>query len=318
MRSDPDTLLKVLGLIEPKIQSMRTEQVLCELAESLAVIRQIMAKEFMAPHNDGNSTLRVTGDRRLDSNTTKVQLNDTVTSTNANTTEPSNNFTASPYDYEILNQTSARMLTTVANVAAERVTNLQAESLCRLLVVYSLLPFQADSLIDACEQEVAKRQALLESAASTASVEDLLRQAAETSVAATKTVFGKDEDDHSSPFGALKKGLKSLFSSENEEGEISEEMQKFRNEIGELLNRVTDSVTEVDQCMEQIGTASNVHTDTALQRITEGANFELGRCRELIENYRRIDHRTGKRRSQYDYRHSRDLGKRLLSRLIPR
>jgi hypothetical protein len=182
-----------------------------------------------------------------------------------------------------------------------------------------LLPFQADKLIDACEKEVAKRQALLESAANTASVEDLLKQAAETSAEATRTVFGKSEENIS-PIEALKRGLKSLFSKEEEEeeGGISEEMQKFTNEVGGLLNRVTAAVTQVDQCMEQIGIASNVYTDTALQRIMEGANFELGRCCELIENYRRIEFSTGKRRSRYDYRQRRDLGKRLLSRLLPR
>ena len=131
-------------------------------------------------------------------------------------------------------------------------------------------------------------------------------------MAANTTIHGRNGDD-SNPVAALKKGIKSLFSpSTEQEKEISEEMQRFTSEIGSLLNRVA----ALDKCMEQIGIASNVHTDTALQRIMEGANFELGRCHDLIDNYRRIEFSTGRRRSRYDY--NKDIGKRLLSRLIPR
>lgn len=319
MQSDPKTLLKVLKLIEPKIQWMRDELVLCDLAESLAVIRQILAKEGMDLHHKmKNATLDSNEEiQNFSDNTTRATLNETSTSLDANTTVPRNN---SKTDHELLDEASSRMLSAVANLTSKRVTNLRAKSLCRLLVVYSLLPFQADNLIEACEKEVARRQALLESAANTASVEDLLRQAAQTSAEATRTVFGKSEENNS-PIETLRKSLKSLFSKEETEGEeggISEEMQKFTNEVGSLLNCVTAAVTEVDECMEQIGTASNVHTDTALQRIMEAANFELGRCSELIENYRRIEFSTGRGRSRYDYRQRRDLGKRLLSRLLPR
>lgn len=312
MRSDQSTLVKVLRLIEPQVQSMRQESDLCELAESLAVIRHTITSD----RSQHNATLQ---DEIVssDSNSTKVKANDTAArEEDRNTTEPHCGTTGFS-NFDILNETSSRMLSTVGRLAGGRVSNLQAASLCRLLVVYSLLPFQADDLINACDNEVAKRQKLLESAASTSSVEDLLRRAARTAVAANRTVFGKSEDS-SSPMETLKKGLKSLFSSHNEEDEISEEMHKFTDQVGRLLNQVTASVTRVDQCMEQIGTASNVHTDTALQRIMEGANFELGRCRELIDNYRRIEFSTGRRRSRYDYERRRDIGKRLLSRLVPR
>ncbi|CAB9503823.1 expressed unknown protein [Seminavis robusta] len=331
MRSDKLSLLKVLKLIEPQLPSIRNERDLCEVAESLAAIRRVLAMEDPPlSHEDEalNVTKNVEDDETVDLNAT-VTENVNVTD-DCNETDHSKNatMTVTPSDSELLQETSSRMLSTVARYAAERVTNLRAGSLCRLLVVYSLLPFQADDFINACELEVARRQALLEEASSASSVEDLLRQAAQLAVAANATLlglktYGEDDADGSSPVAALKKGIMSLFSSSSsspdEDEDSKQEMasneaivQRFTNEVGSLFQRVT----AVDTCMEQIGIASNVHTDTALQKIMEGANFELGRCHELIDNYRRIEFSTGRRKSRYDY--DRDIGKRLLSRLIPR
>ena len=321
MRSDKSTVAKVLELVEPKIASMRDESDLCELAESLAVIRQSLSSESLRVQKELLNTTQVTN--TTNANSTTIDANATASTIEiGNCTEQNDNATTTVSDYDILQEVSSRMMSSLAANAAERVSNLKADSLCRLLGVFSLLPFQADGLINACEEEVSKRESLLKSAASTASVEDLLRQAAKNAIAANTTVFGKDEDSGST-LQALKRGLKSIFSpppesTNNEDDEASEEMRKFTEEIGGLLNRVTASVTQVDTCMEQIGTASNVHTDTALQHIMEGANFELGRCRELIDNYRRIEFSTGRRKSRYDYERSRHIGKRLLSRLIPR
>jgi hypothetical protein len=322
MRSDRLTLTKVLLLIEPKLSTISNEQDLCEIAESLALIRESIASESIQGISGTNTTAIVDSEkeRKRDSNDTSIEANETQSGVDSdNETEHSKILARAHSDVEALHQISTRMLSSVAIFAAERVSNLRAGSLCRLLVVYSFLPFQADDFIKACEGEVAKRQTLLEAASLTASVEDLLRQAASQAVMANATVFGQSNDDGSSGLDALKKGIKYIFSSRNnEEQAISEEMHIFTNEVGTLLDRVTASVTEVEACMDRIGVASNVHTDTALQRIVEAANFELGRCYELIDHYRRIDFSTGRRRSRYDYVRARDLGKRLLSRLIPR
>ena len=318
MHCDKQTITKVLELVEPMIASMNDESDLCELAESVAVITQSLTSEKLRTQLPlSNTTV---------SNTTIV--NSTVIDANATATpvESGNatgsNATTTTSEFIALETISSRMLSSLASHSAERVSNLKADSIRRLLGVFSLLPFQADDLINACEEEIANREALLQSAAATASVEDLLRQAAKNALAANTTVFGKDEDS-SSTLKALKRGLKSIFSSapepaENEDDEAAQEMKRFTEEVGGLLNKVTASVTKVDACMEQIGTASNVHTDTALQRIVEGANFELGCCRELIDNYRRIEFSTGRRKSRYNYERSRHIGKRLLSRLVPK
>ena len=307
MRTDQHTLLKVLELIEPKLSSISSEHDLCEIAESLAVIIQCLSSSSIPSLSSANVTVtanngtekKLTVDIGTDSRYRNLQMTDG---------EP-----------ETLYQTSTRMLSSVAMYAAERVANLKTGNICRLLAVYSLLPFQADGFIEACEGEVTKRQTLVEAASSTISVEDLLRRAAKQAMSANATVFGLISDDGSSTLDSLKKGLKLLFSNRNdEEKEIADEMQRFTNEVRSLLDRVTASVTEVDACMERIGIASNVHTDTALQRIVEGVNFDLGHCHELIDHYRRIDFSTGRRRSRYDYVRARDLGKRMLSRLIPR
>ena len=161
MRSDKVTLLKVLQLIEPKLPSIRNERDLCEVAESLAVVRKVLANEdcSLLPQEASNNVFKAA---KLDANVTAA--NDTKT-TDENETKH-DNATRTVSDFELLQQTSIRMLSTVARLAADRVSTLRAGSLCRLLLVYSLLPFQADGFINACEDEVTKRQLLLAEASS--------------------------------------------------------------------------------------------------------------------------------------------------------
>jgi hypothetical protein len=315
MQTDKALIIKILELLKAKITTIHRESDLCDLAESVAAIRQSLGNEdLIAKHVNTTST------ETKDLNQTSTDLNVTevsFTNANASDTEGTSNSTAIT-DYDRLKKNCEVMLTTLAKHGVERVGDLRADSLRRLLTVYSLLPFQADELVDVFESEVSQRQLLLEAASSTTSIEELLDTAAKNALSANTTVFGKEEDG-SSAMAALRNGLKSIFApAEIEDEEQSQEMKEFTEEIGALLNKVTASVTKVDECMEQIGSASNIHTDTALQGIVDGTNFELGRCRELIDNYRRVEFSTGRRRSRYDYESSRDIGKRLLSRLIPR
>jgi hypothetical protein len=57
--------------------------------------------------------------------------------------------------------------------------------------------------------------------------------------------------------------------------------------------------------------------DSLLASLHEDAAFELGRAIELIENYKRIEFSTGRRRSRYDSERRKEIAKRVLSRLIP-
>jgi len=305
MRCDRALLIKVLALIEPTISSISKESDLCDLAESLVTIRNYLSNEVQHSSNMTHTRNSDTVAFRLmqEQNTTIVAnttgTNETIQ--DGNTTEQINNSTLPDpvvSEYDTLRDACARMLSILGAYATERVSTLKVDSLCRLLAVYSLSPFQADTF-----------------------VEDLLQQAAKNAIEANSTVFGKNDDDSRMSLAALKKGLKSIFSpstadNNNDNDKIAEEMKKFTEEVGILVDRVTAAVTRVEECMGQIGSASNVHTDTLLQGIQGGANFELGRCRELIDNYRRINFSTGRRLSRYDF--DRDLGKRLLSRLIPR
>jgi len=301
---------------------MQDESELCELAECLGRIQQYHSNvRFRSNEVAMNATDTMNATQTVNAtagNGPAIEQNTPSTKYN---TEAIDNNTKPETASDVLYNVTSRMLSSLATHAATRVSNLKANSLCRLLIVYCLLPFQADDLINACEEEISKREELLASASSTASVEDLLRRAAENALAANATIFGKDEYS-SSTLKALKRGLKSIFSpsiesGNKDEGEAAEEMRNFTEEVGGLLNKVSRSVTQVDKCLEQIGTASNVHTDTALQQIMEGANFELGRCLELIDNYRRNEFSTGRRKSRYDYERGRHIGKRLLSRLVP-
>ena len=84
-----------------------------------------------------------------------------------------------------------------------------------------------------------------------------------------------------------------------------------------MIRESTAIASKAADRAEELRSASGVSLDSLVQNLKQGSAFELGRCNELIENYRRVEFSTGKQRSRYDRERTKDIAKRVLSRLLP-
>jgi hypothetical protein len=181
-------------------------------------------------------------------------------------------------------------------------------------MVYSLRPFQADDLIGTLDGEISKRGKHLKSSRDV-NVGALLREAATNTSAVNTILF--DEPAEDSRINAIKNGIKSFFRYPDSDGtEDGDEEKKISELLSEMIQNSAASTLKAAQILEEIGSASLVTPDDVIQNLGAGAAFELGRCKELIESYRRIEFSDGTRRSRYG-KGRKDIAKRVLSRLMP-
>jgi hypothetical protein len=309
--SDRVFLLDVLFEVENRSKDMNSAELCCDLAESIAVV-----KEAVDPAN-----ARVT--KYVKEQPQKKELNTTETKSHLpeNDTRDSQDGTGAlpvvgdaSIDTEMARSCDT-ILVAVAVEAGRMSKDLRADAFRRLLMVYSLLPFQADDLVDTIEGEIAKRRKHLKSSSRDMSVGALLREAATNTNAVNATLFGEPAED--SRINAIKNGIKSFFRYPDSDGtEDGDEEKKISEELSEMIRNSAASTFKAAQILEEIGSASLVTPDDVIQNLEAGAAFELGRCKELIENYRRIEFSTGTRRSRYG-KGRKDIAKRVLSRLMP-
>jgi hypothetical protein len=85
-------------------------------------------------------------------------------------------------------------------------------------------------------------------------------------------------------------------------------------DASEMVERSAKSIQKVATRVDRLKSVAIINPDHLISGIEDGAGFELGRCKELIASYRRIEFQTGTRRSRYERR--KDIGKRILSRLF--
>jgi hypothetical protein len=224
-------------------------------------------------------------------------------------------------DLELV-ELSESMLSAIAAQTMESVRSLSAVELRRLLTVYSLLPFQSDDLVDAIEKEVTRREDLLESQESREQARDLLRSAA-SSARTVISAFADETVDGGSALSAIKNGLRSVFwqssareNPSNEKDNASDDTPDREETVEDKLHieieRALHSIIEAADYVEQSGEPSRF-----VQRLDVGVLFELGRCRELVEHYRRIEFDSGSSRDRLDQERRRDIVKHVLSRLRP-
>jgi hypothetical protein len=228
-----------------------------------------------------------------------------------------------------LAELSESMLSAVAVQTTEHVGSLSAVELRRLLTFYALSPFKSDDLVNSIATEVIRREELLDSRESRERGRDLLRSAASSSRAVI-SALAEESADGVSALSAIKNGLRSIFrqsnakeeaSSDDNEGTSDDNISDDREEesVQERLHleieRALHSIVEAADYLEQNGDAS---TDQIVQRLEDGVLFELGRCRQLVDHYHRIDFDDlGSSSSRFDQERRRVMVKRVLSRLHP-
>jgi hypothetical protein len=224
------------------------------------------------------------------------------------------------------------MLSAVAVQTIEHVGSLSAVELRRLLTVYSLSPFKSDDLVNSIETEVMRRAELLDSRESRERGRDLLRSAASSSRTVI-SAFTEESADDGSTLSAIKNGLWSMFRQSNDKENASNDKEDASDDIpddGEEesaqkklhleIERALHSIVEAADYLEQsdAGDASSISGDQVVQRLEDGVLFELGRCRQLVDHYRRIDFDDlGSSTSRFDQERRRLMVKRVLSRLHP-
>ena len=223
-----------------------------------------------------------------------------------------------------INEACGRVLALLAARSADMVTDLRTDSLRKILTVFSLLPFQHDGLVDAIESEVETRRALLESS-DESSVESLLEQASSSAKAVERILLGAADDSQTTRLAALRHGLKALFThSVDDEGEDDEHRQALEtiessvgDELGHQIKLMLQSVADASTEVEKLKKSCHISIDSSIKTTEYNVIFELGRCSELIEHYRRVDFKSGARQSRFDHERRRGMAKRVLSRHLP-
>jgi len=229
---------------------------------------------------------------------------------------------------EIIVAMCDKLLCLVTSRAVDMVKDLRAHTLRAILMSVSMLPLQVDDCVDTIEREVARRIGLLENAPRR-NIDQLLQQVASNASDVKRLLFGEEPTKESrSPLASLKDGLKGIFRSpspKHESGEDEPEKLDLRtayNETNatELVLRVKMGLQSIIDAATGIGNATQgcqLSLDKLMVAPQHEALFELGRCSELIEQYRRIDFVSGSRRSRFDEERRRDMAKRVLSRKLP-
>ena len=295
-------VVEVLSFLENRIAVMRDESVICELIESLGSLRMAMesnndAVEGLSPVDaDSNTTSTSSEDDPLPKN--EAIISDSDVSTRCD---------------ELLSLLSSRV--------TEMIKDMRAQSLRTILMLFSELPLQADKCVEAIEEEVERRRSLLE-IATHRNADELLRQAASGALDTKRTLFGDDHSkDSKSPLAGLRDGVRSIFGRKDDNKNLDDEVaeasgtegDEFALKVKETLQLIIDTASAVENTRESCRLPLEQSIVTAQQE----ALFELGRCIELIEQYRRIDFTSGYRRSRFDQERRRDMVKRVLSRKLP-
>ena len=183
--------------------------------------------------------------------------------------------------------------------------------------MYSLLPFQAESFVGSAAAEIEERRRSLDIAWRHPGIDALLIGASENARNVNTTLFGEANED--SPFEVIKSKLKTLFSGKNSDGDeddLPEDDMIISEELSGMIKVATESTLDLAEACASAREASQISPDAIFHELKESTAFEIGRCMELIENYRRNEFSTGTRRSRFDSRRQ-EVTKRILSRLIP-
>lgn len=315
LSSDINFLLLVVKEVHRKAVTLESNTELCVLAESVSVLKEGLETRYTEEIGESLKGKSVVQD------VTSLETTDAIDQADhkesdidllSEATISSDEVSADETLHNLCNE----LLEFVASTARERIKTLSTEEIRRLLSVYSLLPFQADDLINNFSEEVNDRLSQLQHLSSEESFESLLRKTKSKAVSVNTTLFGDENSD--SPFSAIKNGIRSFFQgSEGSEDAEKKDENNLTDELISLIQESTASASNAANRAEKLRLSSGVSLDSMLQDLKLGTGFELGRCNELIENYRRIEFSTGEQRSRYDRERTKDFAKRVLSRLLP-
>lgn len=315
LASDKAFLLNILKAVEKQTLELKCHD-LCYIAELIALL-----KDGLSPGHPSDTPKK--NDKEPLSDTTQTTERDELNEERSGETNAESKFVEreessfqsgkSSIEQE-LQQSCDAILTTVGAAATKNAPRLPLGDIRRLLAVYSLLPFQDDALIESLFSVVTLRKTHLE-LLPRESLGSLLRTARSRAESIKDTAIGNIETE--SVFEQLKNGFMSFFSSMEATEPKESDDKMLTEELLALVQDCIDKASMASKSAEDLQRALGVSIDSILSRMKRGTAFELAQCKELIENYHRINFVTGKSRSRYDKARARDIAKRVLGRLLP-
>ena len=304
-QSDPRFLILVLQKVRLQAENLDSIEQYCSLAETLALLKEALKSGDCSDDSDS-----VISSKELPANTdvSDKELNH----------ETVDESTSSRHERQPLRETTEddmvdlcnKVLSLIASKTHDKLKQCRVTELRRLLSVYSLLPFQADTLIQAIEKEVEVR-ILPSDNFERLSLHDILQDAKVKSEIIERALFQQAD---SSTLSAVKNGVMSLFRAADKGGSDETSLPE---ELDLMIRESIAATVKASELCQEMHSRFHLSIDSIGQQASEGAYFELGRCQELIANYRLVEFSTGTRRSRYDKERRMEISKRVLSRLLP-
>ena len=310
--SDPIFVARVLRELNTREIMDLQHSEFCSLIEILAKVRGAIEVGKTVIHTEIKSTLQESSQG--------LQAEDSSAAPSVTNTTSGNgaeNVVITMPDEKIVREEifslTQKILTRATEQAIDRIGQLSPEQLRRLLIVVTVSPFEASPFVDAVEREVYNRST--GTSQELKSIRGMIFTATENA-GRLKNLSSGGRPESDSPLSAFTSTMRSLFYHSEGGNTPSSEQQISQSvkESSDLLHEIAVQMLETTDRLRAIAKISGSDIVAMLQIIEEGANFELGRCKELIAAYRRIDFKTCTRLSRYDKERRKDIGKRLLSR----
>ena len=225
--------------------------------------------------------------------------------TESNATETIDDFPDDAPPLERIQQCIANLLHQIADVAVERIQNLESSELRCILNHFVALPFPVDDLVSAAEHEIDRRQeALKASSDASSSLRDALKSIP------PETLQLIIENERKDPSKLVKKMIK-IFSREQKD------RRKDTTDTSESESASEESSPSLEGMIKIIASAASLREKEVNFPSEKADLVEFGRIQELIGQYRRIDFESGARLSRFNKEGQRLMAKRMMSRLLP-
>jgi hypothetical protein len=299
--TDCKYMLRFLSFIQDRISFITQESDIVELLQSIAKIRiSVETYSDVTPPVNENMT---SNDFDESSESTSLPKNDAVIS------------------YAEVSECCGRLLSAIAEQLITTVDMFQTESLRKILMTTILLPFHNDPLVDAIETIILCRRTVLSHSNNT-NITQLIENASLSAAAAEHLLQGSSDASSLSPINSLKNTLKSFFRPrDNDVADAGGELESttlLKIETGEHVKAVLLCLKDAASEMEKAKLASKVSLHSLIDNAQCDSVFEVGRCLELIEQYRSMKLGSANQKFLHDSgEQRRDAAKRVLSQRLP-
>jgi hypothetical protein len=217
---------------------------------------------------------------------------------------------------EDIRKNCTKLLLLLAGNIRSGICDMKAVNLQKVLTVLCSMPLKDDHLIGEIELEIVQRIKVLQDF-DRENLEELLGTAASI-LSSMKRKGG------SSSLYQIKNGLRSVLGmpsplncDEVKGSDLSLRVPEESNSIPRQLENAMDCIAAAYEKIEKTERICQVSVHDEIISCKRGMLFQLGRCLESIEQYRRIDFASGLQRSRLDENRRRTLTKRPLSRQLP-